>query len=165
MILDHEIAKHDRRAFSGMATTAAGARSCGLWSAQAAASQPTARRGALSRIDAGDLSVEYADLGPRDGAPALPLHGWPHDMHSFVEVAPLLVAKGRRVIIPCLRGDGDMRFRSPNAMLNGQQAALASDTIMLMDALGIHKAILSRFDWRARTADIADAVLEAASFA
>lgn len=107
----------------------------------------------LARIDAGDLSVEYADLGPREGVPVILLHGWPYDIHSFVEVAPRLVDKGHRVIVPFLRGYGGTQFRSAETLRNGQQSATAVDTIALMDALGIDKTVLAGFDWGARTAD------------
>jgi pimeloyl-ACP methyl ester carboxylesterase len=149
---------HDRRSFLGMAATVAVTANCGLWSASVAAAAPATPWGTLSRIDAGDLNIEYADIGPRGGAPILLLHGWPYDIHSFVEVAPLLVAKGHRVIIPYLRGYGGTRFRSAEMMRNGQQAALAADAVALLDALGIRKAAIAGFDWGARTADIVAAL-------
>lgn len=108
----------------------------------------------LARTNAGDLSVEYADLGPPDGSPVILLHGWPYDIYSYAEVAPLLVAKGHRVIVPFLRGYGGTRFRSEMTPRNGQQAATAVDAIALMDALGIEQAVLGGFDWGARTVNI-----------
>lgn len=108
----------------------------------------------LRQIDAGTLNVGYVELGAADGQPVLLLHGWPYDIHSFVEVAPLLTAQGYRVIIPHLRGYGTTRFRSEATPRNGQQAALAVDAIALMDALGIEAAVVAGFDWGARTADI-----------
>jgi pimeloyl-ACP methyl ester carboxylesterase len=114
--------------------------------------------GTLSRVDAGDLSIEYADIGPRAGAPVLLLHGWPYDIHSFAEAAPMLAAKGHRVIIPYLRGYGGTRFRSADTMRNGQQAALALDVIGLMDALEIRQAVIGGSDWGARGADIVAAL-------
>ncbi len=108
----------------------------------------------LKQVDAGLLEVGYAEAGPADGAPVILLHGWPYDIYSFVDVAPLLAAKGRRVIIPYLRGYGTTRFRSASTFRNGQPTAVALDIIALMDALNIPKATLAGFDWGARTADI-----------
>jgi pimeloyl-ACP methyl ester carboxylesterase len=108
----------------------------------------------LQQIDAGALSVGYAEAGPGDGPAVLLLHGWPYDIHSFVDVVPLLVAAGYRTIVPYVRGFGTTHFLSRDTVRNGQQAALALDTIALMDALAIDRAILAGFDWGARTADI-----------
>ena len=108
----------------------------------------------LKQIDAGLLNVGYAEAGPGDGPSVLLLHGWPYDIYSFVDVAPLLAAKGYRVIVPYLRGYGTTRFLSSNTLRNGQQSVVALDTIALMDALKINKAIIAGFDWGARTADI-----------
>ena len=108
----------------------------------------------LKQIDAGLLNVGYAEAGPVDGKPAILLHGWPYDIHSFVDVAPLLAAAGYRVIVPYLRGFGTTRFLSSDTFRNGQQSVVALDIIALMDALKIEKAILAGFDWGARTADI-----------
>jgi pimeloyl-ACP methyl ester carboxylesterase len=110
--------------------------------------------GTVSQIDAGQLNVGYVDAGPDDGPAVVLLHGWPYDIHSFVEVAPLLTAAGCRVIVPYLRGYGTTRFLSDDTPRNGEQAALATDTIALMDALAIEKAVVAGFDWGARTADI-----------
>jgi pimeloyl-ACP methyl ester carboxylesterase len=112
----------------------------------------------LKQLDAGVLSVGYAEAGPASGPPVILLHGWPYDIHSFIDVAPRLAAKGYRVIIPYLRGFGATRFLSDKTMRNGQQAAVALDTIALMDALRIRTAILAGFDWGARTADIIAAI-------
>ncbi len=109
--------------------------------------------GPLRQVDAGDLNIGYVDLGPVDGHPVILLHGWPYDIHSYAEVAPPLAARGFRVIVPYLRGFGTTRFRSGNTMRNGQQAALASDVIALMDALRLKKALLGGFDWGARAAN------------
>ena len=114
--------------------------------------------GVLKQVDAGVLNVGYAEVGPANGRPVVLLHGWPYDIHSFVDVAPLLTAKGYRVIIPYLRGYGSTRFRSSEALRNGQQSALASDVIELMNALKIEKAIIGGFDWGARTANIVAAL-------
>jgi pimeloyl-ACP methyl ester carboxylesterase len=108
----------------------------------------------LKQMDAGPLNVGYADVGPAGGKPVILLHGWPYDIHSFVDVAPLLVAAGYRVIVPYVRGYGTTRFQSSDTFRNGQQGALAMDAIAFMDALKIPKAIVAGFDWGARTADI-----------
>jgi pimeloyl-ACP methyl ester carboxylesterase len=110
--------------------------------------------GALKQIDAGVLNVGYAEAGPADGPPVILLHGWPYDIHSYSDVAPLPASKGYRVIVPYLRGYGTTRFLSNKTFRNGQQSALALDIIALMDALKIEKAIIAGFDWGARTADI-----------
>ena len=109
---------------------------------------------ALKQIDAGDLNIGYAEDGPADGPAVILLHGWPYDIHSFVDVAPLLAAQGYRVIVPYLRGFGSTRFLSASTMRNGEQAAVALDTIALMDALNIKKAVIGGFDWGARTAAV-----------
>ena len=114
--------------------------------------------GRLKQIDAGLLNVGYAEAGPADGPAVLLLHGWPYDIHSFVDVAPLLASAGYRVIVPYLRGYGTTRFLSGETMRNGQQSVVALDAIALMDALKIDKATLAGFDWGARTADIVAAL-------
>jgi pimeloyl-ACP methyl ester carboxylesterase len=110
--------------------------------------------GALKQIDAGVLKVGYAEAGPANGPAVILLHGWPYDIHSYVDVAPLLASAGLRVIVPYLRGFGSTRFLSSETFRNGQQSAIAADIVALMDALKIEKAILAGFDWGARTADI-----------
>ncbi len=112
----------------------------------------------LKQIDAGVLSVGYAEVGPPGGQPVLLLHGWPYDIHSFVEVAPLLAARGYRAIVPYLRGYGTTRFLAADTLRNGEPGAIAEDTIALMNALEIPQAILAGFDWGARTANIIAAV-------
>jgi pimeloyl-ACP methyl ester carboxylesterase len=114
--------------------------------------------GPLKQVDAGVLNVGYAEAGPTDGPAVVLLHGWPYDIHSYVEVVPLLAAAGYRAIIPYLRGFGTTRFLSDAPFRNGEQAALAVDVIALMDALAIERAILAGFDWGARTADIVAAL-------
>jgi len=114
--------------------------------------------GSLKQIDAGVLSIGYAEAGPAAGPPVILLHGWPYDIHSFVEVAPLLASRGYRVIVPFLRGYGSTRFLSSDTPRNGQPSAVASDLIALMDALKIQKPILAGFDWGARTANIVGAL-------
>jgi pimeloyl-ACP methyl ester carboxylesterase len=110
--------------------------------------------GSMKQIDAGLLNVGYAEAGPAGGPPVILLHGWPYDIHSFVDVAPLLASAGYRVIIPYLRGYGTTSFLSNDTFRNGQQSVVALDIIALMDALKIQKAIIAGFDWGARTADI-----------
>lgn len=114
--------------------------------------------GPLKSIDAGDLRVAYAELGPADGPVAILLHGWPYDIHAFVDVAPRLASVGYRVIVPYLRGYGATRFLSTDTPRNGQQGAVAQDILSLMDALNIRQAVLGAFDWGARTACIMAAV-------
>jgi pimeloyl-ACP methyl ester carboxylesterase len=108
----------------------------------------------MKQIDAGLLNIGYAEAGPADGPAVILLHGWPYDIHSFVDVAPLLASAGYRVIVPHLRGYGSTRFLSSETLRNGQQSVVALDIIALMDALKIEKAIIAGFDWGARTADI-----------
>jgi pimeloyl-ACP methyl ester carboxylesterase len=112
----------------------------------------------VKQIDAGVLNVGYVDAGPTNGPTVVLLHGWPYDIYSFVDVVPLLVAKGYRVVVPHLRGYGTTRFLSNTAVRNGQPSALASDVVALMDALKIDKAIIAGFDWGARTANIVAAL-------
>ena len=114
--------------------------------------------GPIRQIDAGTLSIGYVELGPTDGPVVILLHGWPHDIHSFVEVAPILAAAGNRVIAPYLRGYGSTRILSADTPRNGQQSIFAVDVIALIDALKIDQAVLAGFDWGARAADIIAAV-------
>ena len=114
--------------------------------------------GPLKQVNAGVLSVGYAETGPPNGRAVILLHGWPYDIHSFVDVAPLLAAAGYRVIVPHLRGYGTTRFLSSETFRSGQPAAAAVDLTALMDVLKIEKAILAGFDWGARTADIVAAL-------
>ncbi len=156
---------HPRRAF--IATTAASlalARWGAASAAQATPSTTNRDSGALSafrslkRIKAGALEVEYAEQGPPAGQPVLLLHGWPYDIHTYVEVAPVLAEAGYRVIVPHLRGYGGTRFLSADTPRNGQQAALAFDAIALLDALQVREAIVGGCDWGARTANIVAAL-------
>jgi pimeloyl-ACP methyl ester carboxylesterase len=110
--------------------------------------------GQLQQIDAGLLNVGYAEAGKSDGPAVMLLHGWPYDIHSYVDVAPRLAQAGYRVIVPSLRGYGTTRFLSSDTFRNGQQSVVAVDLIALLDALKIERAILAGFDWGARTADI-----------
>jgi pimeloyl-ACP methyl ester carboxylesterase len=114
--------------------------------------------GTLKQVDAGVLNVGYAEAGPAEGPAVILLHGWPYDIHSFVDVAPLLASAGYRVIVPHVRGHGTTRFLSNDAVRNGQPSAVALDVVSLMDALKIQKAILAGFDWGGRSADIVAAL-------
>jgi pimeloyl-ACP methyl ester carboxylesterase len=162
---------YDRRRFLGTAALAVAAAELGMIGSAPAPSdkkkpagirsirpETNASFGPLKQIDAGLLNVGYAEAGPADGPPVLLLHGWPYDIHSFVDVAPLLATKGYRVLVPNLRGYGPTRFISSGTFRNGQPSAMAVDVIALMDALEIKQAIVGGFDWGARTADIVAAL-------
>ena len=110
--------------------------------------------GPLKTVDAGLVRIGYAELGPANGPVVILLHGWPYDIHSYADVAPLLADAGYRVIVPYLRGHGTTRLLANDTPRNGQPSAVASDTIAMMDALKIEKAILAGYDWGARSADI-----------
>jgi pimeloyl-ACP methyl ester carboxylesterase len=147
----------NRRRFVGAATlvTALTALAGGARAATPASSPAgSAAFDTVKQVDAGLLNIGYVEMGPRDGPVVMLLHGWPYDIHAFVEVAPRLSAQGYRVIVPHLRGHGTTRFLSASTRRNGQQAVLALDAIALMDALGVKRAIVAGFDWGARTADI-----------
>ena len=153
--------KYDRRRFLGIAAMTVAGHFAMIDSANAQSSKtkPAAATaiksfGSLKQIDAGVLNVSYAEAGPADGRPVILLHGWPYDIHSFVEVAPLLAAASCRVIVPYLRGYGATRFLASETLRNGQPSALAVDSIALMDALKLDKAIVAGFDWGARTTNI-----------
>jgi pimeloyl-ACP methyl ester carboxylesterase len=149
----------DRRQFLGSAAVALATAPWAL-SSSAQSAVPALKPGthtsfgALKQVDAGVLRVGYAEAGPADGPPVLLLHGWPYDIHTYVDVAPLLADKGYRVIVPFLRGYGTTRFLSADTPRNGQQAAVAADTVALMDTLRIERAVIGGCDWGARTADI-----------
>jgi pimeloyl-ACP methyl ester carboxylesterase len=108
----------------------------------------------MKQINAGLLNVGYAEEGPANGTAVILLHGWPYDIYSFVDVAPILASKGYHVFVPYLRGYGTTRFLSDQTFRNGEPSAVAQDIIDFMDALKIKKAIIAGFDWGARTADI-----------
>lgn len=112
----------------------------------------------IRQVRTGELDIAYAETGPSTGPAVILLHGWPYDIHTYADVAPLLAARGYRVIVPYLRGYGPTRFLSPHSMRNAQQAALAIDVVALMDSLRIEKAILGGCDWGARTANIVAAL-------
>jgi pimeloyl-ACP methyl ester carboxylesterase len=155
-----------RRRFFGAAATGIAAAKLGLLgsanaqvvAASSAQTPPSGGAstsfGPLKQINAGLLNVGYAEAGPTNGPAVILLHGWPYDIHSFVDVAPLLASAGYRVIVPYLRGYGSTHFLSAETVRNGQQSVVALDIIALMDVLKIEKAVLGGFDWGARTADI-----------
>jgi pimeloyl-ACP methyl ester carboxylesterase len=157
-----------RRGFFGTAAMAVAATQLGMIGSANAQTKPAAlpaiKPGAhtsfssLKQIDAGVLNAGYAEAGPANGPPVLLLHGWPYDIYSFVDVAPMLASAGYRVIVPYVRGYGTTRFLSSETPRNGQQSAVALDVIALMDALKIEKATLAGFDWGARSADIVAAL-------
>ena len=154
--------KYDRRRFMGTAASTIAAAQLGMFSSAAESkeetttnnSAPPASFGPLKQIEAGLLNIGYAEAGPANGRPVVLLHGWPYDIYSFVDVAPLLAAKGYRVIVPYMRGFGTTRFLSSNTVRNSQPSALAADTLALMDALKIDKAVIGAFDLGARSANI-----------
>jgi len=139
----------------GPITTAQGA-SQGATSSPLPAIKPGSHTslGPLKTIDAGLVRIGYAELGPANGPVVILLHGWPYDIHSYADVAPLLADAGYRVIVPYLRGHGTTRLLADDTPRNGQPSAVASDTIAIMDALKIEKAVLAGYDWGARSADI-----------
>jgi pimeloyl-ACP methyl ester carboxylesterase len=164
MIKTFEEIDHHRRRFFGAAALTMAAAHLGIIGSAAAQSTgtklPSIKPGTntsfapLKQINAGVLNVGYAEAGPIDGPVVILLHGWPYDIHSYVDVVPLLASAGYRAIVPYLRGYGTTRFLSNETFRNGQQSAVAVDIIALMDALKIEKAILAGYDWGARTADI-----------
>jgi pimeloyl-ACP methyl ester carboxylesterase len=158
---------HRRRYFFGTAALTVAAAQLGvIGAARAQSNAPNPSRlpaikagtntsfGPLKQIDAGPLNVGYAEAGPANGTPVVLLHGWPYDIYSFVDVAPLLASAGYRVIVPYLRGYGTTRILSSETPRNGQQVVVAVDAIALMDALKIEKAVIGGFDWGGRTANI-----------
>jgi pimeloyl-ACP methyl ester carboxylesterase len=145
----------DRRRFlSGAAMTLVASELATTGSAKAQSGANAKSFGTLKQMDAGPLNIGYAEAGPENGPAVVLLHGWPYDIYSYVEVAPILAAAGYRVIVPYLRGYGTTRFLSSETFRNGQQSAVALDTINLMDALKIQRAIIGGFDWGGRSADI-----------
>jgi len=151
-----ELINRDRRTF--LANGVVGVAAAQLGASSLALANPAEAKLPLKQIDAGLLNVGYAEAGPADGRAVVLLHGWPYDIHSFVDVVPLLASAGYRVITPYLRGYGTTRFLSGETFRNGQQSAVALDTIALMDALQIRTAIVAGFDWGARTANIVAAL-------
>jgi pimeloyl-ACP methyl ester carboxylesterase len=158
--MTEDITCHRRHFFSAAAATVAATQLGMIDSAAAQGKVPAIKAGTntsfapLKQIDAGVLNVGYAEAGPANGAPVILLHGWPYDIYSYVDVAPLLASAGYRMIIPYLRGYGTTRFISSETPRNGQPSALAADLKDFLDALKIEKPILGGFDWGARTANI-----------
>jgi pimeloyl-ACP methyl ester carboxylesterase len=127
--------------------------------ATAPARAPSSRRlEPLRHIDAGVLDIAYYEEGPADGPVVMLLHGFPYDIHSYVDVAPLLAAKGCRAIVPYLRGYGPTRFLDKATPRSGEQAAIGADLLALTDALGIKRAVLAGYDWGGRAACVAAAL-------
>jgi len=160
-----EAINHQRRRFLGTAAMTIAAAQLGMFGCSQSSAEKPADANAikpgtntsfssLKQIDAGLLNVGYAEAGPADGPPVVLLHGWPYDIYSYVDVAPLLASRDYRVIVPYLRGYGTTSFLSSETVRNGQQSVVALDIIALMDALKIQSATLAGFDWGARTADI-----------
>jgi pimeloyl-ACP methyl ester carboxylesterase len=162
--LEKQVSKetnYDRRRFLGAAAMSFAAAPLSMISSANAQSKINPIKpgtntsfGSLKQIDTGLLNVGYAEAGPANGPPVILLHGWPYDIHTYVDVAPLLASAGYRVIVPYLRGYGTTRFLSSETFRNGQPSAVAVDIIALMDALKIQKATLGGCDWGARTANI-----------
>lgn len=163
--------KYDRRCFLGVAALTVASAELGLMDLANAQTSiitpvgaPAVKRGtnksfdAVKQIDAGVLNVGYVEAGPADGPVVILLHGWPYDIHSYIDVAPLLAARGCRVIVPYLRGHGTTRFLDKATPRSGQQASLGADVIALMDALGITRAVLAGYDWGGRAACVVAAL-------
>ncbi len=155
---EHDDIDQPRRQFLGTAASTIAAASLGLLGCKTPRKSLSSPRAStmsftsIKQIKAGDLDIGYVDAGPANAPVVLLFHGWPYDIHSYVDVVPRLVAAGYRTIVPYLRGFGSTRFLSGETMRNGQQAVMAQDTLAMMDALGIQKAIFAGFDWGARTA-------------
>jgi len=158
---------HGRRRFLGTAALAAGAAQLGMTGSAkaqtgrakatvlaAAQARTAASFGPVKQINAGVLNVGYVEAGPAHGRPVILLHGFPYDIHSFVEVTPLLAAQGYRVIVPYMRGHGTTTFLASSTRRDAQQSVMALDVLALMDALKIEKAILVGYDLGSRSADI-----------
>jgi pimeloyl-ACP methyl ester carboxylesterase len=163
-----ETIDHDRRCFFGAAAVTFAAAELGLIGATRAETNPSPPSvikpgtntsfGPLKQVDAGVLNVGYAELGPPNGSPVFLLHGWPYDIHDYIEVAPILAAQGYRVIVPHLRGHGSTRFLDTATPRSGQQAAIGVDVVALMDALKVPTAVLAGYDWGGRAACVVAAL-------
>jgi pimeloyl-ACP methyl ester carboxylesterase len=164
----HEAIDHDRRRFFGAAALSFAAAELGAMGAAHAETKPApppvnnlgtnTSFAPLKQIDAGVLNIGYAEAGPPNGSPVILLHGWPYDIHDYIEVAPILAAQGYRVIVPHLRGHGSTSFLDAATPRSGQQAAIGVDVIALMDALKIPTAVLAGYDWGGRAACVAAAL-------
>ena len=118
----------------------------------------TKRLEPLRRVDAGVLDIAYYEAGPSDGPAAMLMHGFPYDIHSYVDVAPMLASTGCRIVVPYLRGYGPTRFRDATTPRSGEQAAIGADMMALMDALEIERAVFAGYDWGGRAACIGAAL-------
>jgi pimeloyl-ACP methyl ester carboxylesterase len=163
-----EIIDRDRRRFFGAAALTLTGAELGVVGAARAETKPVQMAAVkagtktsfapLKQIDAGVLNIGYAEAGPANGSPVILLHGWPYDIHDYIEVAPILAAQGYRVIVPHLRGHGSTRFLDPATPRAGQQAAIGVDVTALMDALNIPTAVLAGYDWGGRAACVVAAL-------
>jgi pimeloyl-ACP methyl ester carboxylesterase len=153
---------HSRRSFLGVITVGmatAGMAVMGAGHTRSANAQGSDLRFApIKQIKAGVLDIGYYEAGPSGGPPVLLLHGFPYSIDSYVEVAPMLAARGCRVIVPYLRGHGSTHFLEGATPRAGQQGAIGVDVIALMDALGINRAVLAGYDWGGRAACVAAAL-------
>jgi pimeloyl-ACP methyl ester carboxylesterase len=127
-------------------------------SAKPVRASSTKRLEPLHHVDAGVLNIAYYEAGPADGPVVMLMHGFPYDIHSFVDVAPQLAAQGCRTIVPYLRGYGSTRFRDAATPRSGEQAAVGADLMALMEALGVKRAVLAGYDWGGRAASVAAAL-------
>src|SRR5207249_4024015 len=157
-VMPETVNQNRRRILAAAAMTIAAAQVPEAVAADAPAGGTKSSFSPLKQINAGLLNVGYAEAGPVGGPPVILLHGWPYDIYSFADVAPLLASAGYRVIVPYVRGHGTTRFLSTETSRNGQPSAVASDVIALMDALAIKTAVLAGFDWGARSANIVAAL-------
>lgn len=157
----------DRRAYIGLAALAVASGALhAIGDAVAANPSPAPARpvdggfraGDVKQVKAGVLDIGYVELGPREGTAVILLHGWPYDIQSYAEVAPILAASRFRVLVPYLRGHGTTRFLSAATARNGQQYALAADLLAFMDAMGVKRAILAGYDWGGRIANVVAAL-------
>jgi len=163
-----EAIDHNRRRIFGAAALTLSAAEFGIirvaYGEAQSAPLPAIKAGAnssfapLKQVDAGVLNVGYLEAGSPNGPPVILLHGWPYDIHDYIEVAPILAAQGYRVIVPHLRGHGSTRFRDTATPRAGQQAAIGVDVIALMDALKIPKAVLAGYGWGGRAACVVAAL-------
>lgn len=112
----------------------------------------------LRNVRAGVLDIAYFEQGPTAGPPVVLMHGFPYDIHSYQEVAPLLADAGCRVLVPYLRGYGGTRFVNASTLRSGEQAALGADLLAFLDGLGIERAVLAGYDWGGRAACVVAAL-------
>lgn len=148
----------NRRDFVGAAAATIAASQVGIATAAAPSTPAHASFATVKQINAGELNVGYAEVGPPGGRAVVLLHGWPYDIHSYTDVAAILASHGYRVIVPFQRGYGSTTFLSSTAFRNGQQSVCAIDVTNLMDSLKIQSAIIGGFDIGSRTADVVAAL-------